>query len=220
MNDTARRAPRSELLPGDPHDAELARQHAPTGLDQPGARAAATTSSSSAAGTAGLVTAVGAAGLGAKVALVERHLLGGDCLNAGCVPSKALLRSARFYADVRHGGPFVGTVLPPSAADFTAAMERMRRLRANLSHHDAAERLRRLGIDVFLGDARFVDRRASRSPARSRAKSRAKSRATTQSPSARLAFKKAVIANQHARRPSPSRDAPSRATSRTRRSST
>ena len=60
-------------------------------------------------GTAGLVTAVGAAGLGAKVALVERNLLGGDCLNNGCVPSKALLRSARFYADLRYGGPFAGT---------------------------------------------------------------------------------------------------------------
>ena len=56
------------------------------------------------AGTAGLVTAAGAAGLGAKVALVERHLMGGDCLNVGCVPSKALIRAARAWADVRDAG--------------------------------------------------------------------------------------------------------------------
>src|SRR5687768_9122595 len=58
------------------------------------------------AGTAGLVTAAGAAGLGAKVALVERDLMGGDCLNVGCVPSKALLRAARAWADVRGAGKF------------------------------------------------------------------------------------------------------------------
>src|SRR6202049_3206267 len=58
------------------------------------------------AGTAGLVTAAGAAGLGAKVALVERAFLGGDCLNVGCVPSKALIRAARAYADVRDAGAY------------------------------------------------------------------------------------------------------------------
>jgi hypothetical protein len=58
------------------------------------------------AGTAGLVTAAGAAGLGAKVALVERDFLGGDCLNVGCVPSKALIRAARAYADVRDAGAY------------------------------------------------------------------------------------------------------------------
>jgi pyruvate/2-oxoglutarate dehydrogenase complex dihydrolipoamide dehydrogenase (E3) component len=108
------------------------------------------------AGTAGLVTAAGAAGLGAKVALVEKHLLGGDCLNVGCVPSKALIRAARAYADVRDAGEY-GVVVPPGArADFEAVMERMRRLRASISHHDSARRFRELGVDVYLGAGKFT----------------------------------------------------------------
>lgn len=109
-------------------------------------------------GTAGLVTAAGAAGLGAKVALIERHLLGGDCLNVGCVPSKGVIRAARAWADARRaaerfGGPRVD---PDSPGDFARAMERMRRIRAGISPHDGARRFRELGVDVFLGDARFV----------------------------------------------------------------
>jgi pyruvate/2-oxoglutarate dehydrogenase complex dihydrolipoamide dehydrogenase (E3) component len=95
------------------------------------------------AGTAGLVTAAGAAALGARVAIVERHLMGGDCLNVGCVPSKALLHSARRAA--------AGTSI-----EFGAAMARMRRLRAGIAPHDSAVRFRELGVDVFLGDARFT----------------------------------------------------------------
>src|SRR5438445_4220837 len=64
------------------------------------------------AGTAGLVTAAGAAGLGAKVALIEKHLMGGDCLNVGCVPSKALIRAARAVAAVREAGQY-GIEVPP-----------------------------------------------------------------------------------------------------------
>jgi len=112
------------------------------------------------AGTAGLVTAMGSAGLGAKVALVERHMMGGDCLNFGCVPSKALLRSAHAAADVRDAHAVGVRVpgleeggLPP--VDFGAVMERMRRLRAGISHHDSAARFSDAGIDVFLGDATF-----------------------------------------------------------------
>ena len=109
------------------------------------------------AGTAGLICAAGAAGLGAKVALIERNLMGGDCLNTGCVPSKALIRAARAVHDARTasasgvlGGDSVGF-------DFAAAMERMRRLRADISQHDSARRFRNeLGVDVFIGDARFV----------------------------------------------------------------
>lgn len=108
------------------------------------------------AGTAGLVTAAGAAGLGARVALVERHLLGGDCLNVGCVPSKALLRSARAAADARRGGEF-GLAGPAATADFPRVMERLRRLRAAIAPHDSAARFRELGVDVFLGAARFAD---------------------------------------------------------------
>lgn len=108
------------------------------------------------AGTAGLVTAVGAAGLGAKVAIVERHLLGGDCLNYGCVPSKALIRAARAAHDARQAhdyGVRVGGLIAP---DFAAVMERMRRLRASISPNDSAHRLAALGVDVFLGAARFA----------------------------------------------------------------
>src|SRR5690606_27219915 len=96
------------------------------------------------AGTAGLVTAAGAAGLGAKVALVERSLLGGDCLNVGCVPSKALLRCARAAAEVRDAGDFGVRVPEGTAVDFPAMMERMRRLRAEISRHDSAARFRDL----------------------------------------------------------------------------
>ena len=109
------------------------------------------------AGTAGLVTAAGAAGLGAKVALVERELMGGDCLNVGCVPSKALLRAARAYADVRDAGQFGVMVPDGTQVDFPAVMERMRRLRAQLSTKDSAARFQGLGVDVFLGEGRFVD---------------------------------------------------------------
>lgn len=90
------------------------------------------------AGTAGLVTAAGAAGLGARVALIERSLMGGDCLNTGCVPSKAMLAGAR------QGG------------DFAAVMARMRRLRADISPADSAERFRDLCVDVFFGEAQFT----------------------------------------------------------------
>src|SRR5215207_8704849 len=96
------------------------------------------------AGTAGLVCAAGAAGLGARVALIERHLLGGDCLNYGCVPSKALLRCARSAHEVRRAGEFGVRVGGPVEVDFAAVMERMRRLRAGLSRHDSAERFRGL----------------------------------------------------------------------------
>jgi pyruvate/2-oxoglutarate dehydrogenase complex dihydrolipoamide dehydrogenase (E3) component len=109
-------------------------------------------------GPAGLVAAAGAAGLGAKVALIERGLLGGDCLNVGCVPSKALIRCARAVADVREAVEY-GVILPGQpTVDFGAVMERMRRLRAGLSHHDSASRFTELGVDVFLGDAMFAGR--------------------------------------------------------------
>ncbi len=109
------------------------------------------------AGTAGLVTAAGAAGLGAKVALVERHLLGGDCLNVGCVPSKCLIRSSRVVGDI-HAGEALGVRVTGGVdVDFAAVMARMRRLRARISHHDSVSRFRALGIDVFLGQARFTE---------------------------------------------------------------
>src|SRR5437660_5376037 len=90
------------------------------------------------AGTAGLVSAAGAAGLGARVALVERELLGGDCLNVGCVPSKALLAAARAAGDARGASSLGVRITGPIGVDFPAIMERMRRLRAGLSAHDSA----------------------------------------------------------------------------------
>jgi len=107
------------------------------------------------AGTAGLVTAAGAAGLGAKVALVERHLLGGDCLNVGCVPSKCIIRSSRVVADIRDASPFGIRVPQDMEVDFPFVMERMRRLRARISAHDSAKRFKEMGVDVFLGEGRF-----------------------------------------------------------------
>jgi len=107
------------------------------------------------AGTAGLVSAAGAASLGARVALVERELMGGDCLNVGCVPSKGVIRAARAFHAARHGGPF-GAPTAGGEGDFAAAMERMRRLRAGIAGADSASRFAELGVDVFLGSGRFV----------------------------------------------------------------
>ncbi len=109
------------------------------------------------AGTAGLVTAVGAAGLGAKVALVERSMMGGDCLNVGCVPSKGMISAARVAAAVKNAGRFGVNVPDDVRVDFTKVMERMRRLRAHISHNDSAARFRDLGVDVYFGQARFDD---------------------------------------------------------------
>ena len=108
------------------------------------------------AGTAGLVTAAGAAGLGARVALIERRLLGGDCLNVGCVPSKCLIRSSRAAVDVLGAEDF-GIKIPEGVqVDFEKVMERMRRIRSRISVHDSAKRFQELGVDVFLGQARFI----------------------------------------------------------------
>jgi pyruvate/2-oxoglutarate dehydrogenase complex dihydrolipoamide dehydrogenase (E3) component len=109
------------------------------------------------AGTAGLVAAAGAAGLGARVALVERRFLGGDCLVTGCVPSKAVIRSARVIGELREAASLGVKVPGGVTVDFGAVMERMRRIRAEISPHDSAGRFaRELGVDVFLGDAVFT----------------------------------------------------------------
>jgi pyruvate/2-oxoglutarate dehydrogenase complex dihydrolipoamide dehydrogenase (E3) component/uncharacterized membrane protein YdjX (TVP38/TMEM64 family) len=108
------------------------------------------------AGTAGLVSAAGAAKLGAKVALIERNLMGGDCLNVGCVPSKAVIRAARAVIDSRNGAEFGVHSNSQSVMNFAAAMERMRRLRAEISAHDSADRFRQLGVDVYIGNGRFI----------------------------------------------------------------
>jgi pyruvate/2-oxoglutarate dehydrogenase complex dihydrolipoamide dehydrogenase (E3) component len=108
------------------------------------------------AGTAGLISAAGAAALGAKVALIECHLMGGDCLNVGCVPSKGMLRAARALFDGRNSGEFGVLGGGGLGFDFGVAMERMRRLRSDISRHDSARRFRdELGVDIFIGPARF-----------------------------------------------------------------
>lgn len=112
------------------------------------------------AGAAGLVTAAGGGLLGGRVALIERGLMGGDCLNTGCVPSKGLIRTARAVYDRRMAG-WTGLTLEDGAArvDFKQAMERIRRLRAKLSINDSVERFRgKYGVDVYLGEARFIAR--------------------------------------------------------------
>ncbi|MGM0557770.1 MAG: FAD-containing oxidoreductase [Myxococcota bacterium] len=109
------------------------------------------------AGTGGLVTAAAIAGLGGKVALIEKHLMGGDCLNFGCVPSKALLRCARAAADVRNASQFGVHIDGEVRIDFGQVMERLRDIRAKISHHDSAERFaRELGVDVFIGHGEFT----------------------------------------------------------------
>ncbi|HVA79419.1 MAG TPA: mercuric reductase [Candidatus Binataceae bacterium] len=108
------------------------------------------------AGTAGLVSAVGAAGLGAKVAIIERGLMGGDCLNFGCVPSQALIASARAAAAVNGAGEFGIEASRGVRADFSAIAARMRAIRAAIAHNDSAVRLRELGVEVYFGAARFT----------------------------------------------------------------
>jgi pyruvate/2-oxoglutarate dehydrogenase complex dihydrolipoamide dehydrogenase (E3) component len=108
------------------------------------------------AGTAGLITAVIAASLGAKVALIEKHLMGGDCLNVGCVPSKGVIRAARAWADLRKATEF-GLHIPTGVTyDFGAVMARMRKLRARISRNDSARRYTKLGVDVYIGSGRFL----------------------------------------------------------------
>lgn len=107
-------------------------------------------------GTAGLVCAAAAAGLGAKVALIEERLLGGDCLNFGCVPSKALIHSARAHsAALRSGDPCLSE-RTGNPADFGGVIDRLEHLRAEISHHDSYHRFTDLGVDIFRGRGRFT----------------------------------------------------------------
>lgn len=109
------------------------------------------------AGAAGLVSSGGAGLLGGKAALIERTLLGGDCLNTGCVPSKGVIRAARAIHDARNARQFGLLDHSSSSIDFATAMERMRRLRARISVNDSAARFReKYGVDVYFGQARFV----------------------------------------------------------------
>src|SRR6266516_3085191 len=107
------------------------------------------------AGTAGLVTAAGTAGLGGRVALIERNLMGGDCLNFGCVPSKALISSARLIQQILESEKWGLDRQSPQFV-FEKIFERMRARRAKIAPNDSQERFESLGVDVFRGEARFI----------------------------------------------------------------
>src|SRR5512132_3268846 len=113
------------------------------------------------AGTAGLVTAAGTAGLGGRVALVERGKMGGDCLNTGCVPSKALISSARLVEQMRKAEQW-GLLPQDPQFQFEAVFARMRERRARIAPHDSQNRFESLGVDVFRGSARFLSPREVR----------------------------------------------------------
>ncbi|MBZ9708567.1 mercuric reductase [Mesorhizobium sp. ESP7-2] len=108
------------------------------------------------AGTAGLAAAHAAAALGAKVALIERHLLGGTCLNIGCVPSKTIIRTSRLYAEMRQAEQYGARTPTGIRVDFSAVMQRMRAIRARISNADSVRRLAAAGVDVFFGEACFT----------------------------------------------------------------
>lgn len=108
------------------------------------------------AGTAGLVAAQMAAARGKKVAIIERHLLGGTCLNIGCLPSKTLIRTSRLYGEMREVRRFGGQVPADIRVDFSTVMQRVRRIRARVSRGDSARDLAASGVDVFFGECRFV----------------------------------------------------------------
>ncbi|ELO1555374.1 FAD-dependent oxidoreductase [Aeromonas hydrophila] len=107
------------------------------------------------AGAGGLVTSYIAAAVKAKVALIEKHKMGGDCLNSGCVPSKALIRSARFAAEQRRANE-LGFNPSQASADFAAVMERVARVIKEVEPHDSIERYQGLGVECIEGEARLV----------------------------------------------------------------
>ena len=107
------------------------------------------------AGTAGLVTSAGTVGLGGRAALIEAGKMGGDCLNYGCVPSKALISSAKLIERIRHAKKMGLSDMEPSFR-FEDVFARMRERRAKIEPHDSVERFEGLGVDVFQGRAKFV----------------------------------------------------------------
>jgi pyruvate/2-oxoglutarate dehydrogenase complex dihydrolipoamide dehydrogenase (E3) component/uncharacterized membrane protein YdjX (TVP38/TMEM64 family) len=108
------------------------------------------------AGAAGLVASYAAAAAKAKVTLVEMNRMGGDCLNTGCVPSKALIRSAALVREIRGAAAF-GVAAGQPRVDFAAVMGRVAQAVREVAPHDSVERYRALGVDVVTGRARIVD---------------------------------------------------------------
>ena len=146
---------RPRILPDDEHNRELIRQTHPQNWINPTPRGRYNLIVIG-SGTAGLTAAAGCATVGGRVALIERHLTGGDCLVSGCVPSKGLISAARVAARIRAAADYGVRVPDGTAVDFPAVMERMRRLRAKISPADSVHHLREIGVEVYLGQARFV----------------------------------------------------------------
>lgn len=107
------------------------------------------------AGSAGLVTSYICAATKGKVALIEKHKMGGDCLNTGCVPSKALIRSAKFAADLKHAES-LGFKKTTAEFDFAQIMERVQRVIKKIEPHDSIERYTNLGVDCHIGEAKII----------------------------------------------------------------
>src|SRR6202167_3448228 len=112
------------------------------------------------AGPAGLLTALDAAKVGAKVAIVERDRFGGACFNVGCIPSKTIIRTSRLYAEIRNADNFGAEMPSGISVNFPAVMERMRRVRARVSRRVSVQKLTSAGVDVFFGQARFAGPKA------------------------------------------------------------
>lgn len=164
------------ILPNDEHNRELIRNTHPPDWKNPQPKGRYNLVVLG-AGTAGLTAAGGCAASGGRVALIERHLTGGDCLVSGCVPSKGVISAARMAACVQQDAADYGIRVPQgSSVDFGAVMARMRRLRAQIAPADSVEHLQSAGVDVFLGQVKFI------------------SRDTVEVDGKRLKFAKAVIA--------------------------
>ncbi len=150
---------RPRMLPDDAHNRTLLQNAHPPDWQNPKPRARYHLVVLG-SGTAGLTAAGGCAAAGGRAAIIERHLTGGDCLVSGCVPSKGIISAARVAARIR-GADAYGVRVPPGAAvDFAAVMARMRRLRARISPADSVHHLTAAGVDVFLGQGRFLSRDA------------------------------------------------------------
>ena len=107
------------------------------------------------AGSGGLSVAAGAAQMGAEIVLIERGLMGGDCLNFGCVPSKSLLAAAR-RAYLSRRGAALGITAAPSQIDFAAVADSVQEVIATIAPNDSVERFERLGVKVLREEARFT----------------------------------------------------------------
>lgn len=109
-------------------------------------------------GAAGMVTAASAAIFGAKTCMIERNAVGGDCLYTGCVPSKAFLAAANAAHEAKNASKF-GIEVGHVNVNFPKLMERLREVRAKISHHDSATGFQNMyGVDIFMGEAKFIDR--------------------------------------------------------------